>query len=413
MAESNCSDETKEQVLACLNTSVDDFNSKDAHTRRINAEIEHFVITGELGRGGMGVVYSARDTRLDREVALKFLSTVQDRTVEILEREAKTASSLNHPNIVTVHEVVRSGSGVAIVMEKVEGVSLRRLIGSALPLARAIDIGRQVASAVAAAHSQGIVHRDLKPENVMVRADGYVKVLDFGLARHTIEGAILNVSTSSTIAGTLRYMSPEQANAKSLTAASDVYSLGLMLYELCTGTHPFALEPPPANVHAKATSDAPPMTVREPRIPEWLSELVSMMLQRDPKARPSVGEVAQALSVPAISDSAAGSDKAVAGSIVAEKGRWLRSLQAIAAGGALGLLLYFGWFRTPETSIVDTRVDLGTPAELEEEGFALSPDGRTLLFVAGGDSTTSASRAVLRSNGKERSKAASFLVAGR
>jgi Tol biopolymer transport system component len=321
-------------------------------------EADHYVITAELGRGGSAVVYSARDTRLDREVALKVTSTIQDRSMETLEREAKTASSLNHPNIVTVHEVVRYGSGVAIVMEKVEGVSLRRLVGE-LPMERAIDIGRQIASAVAATHSRGIVHRDLKPENVMVRADGYVKVLDFGLARQTIDGGKWNMTNLSSLAGTLLYMSPEQGRGEALTPASDVYSLGLMLDELCSGPR-FALKP--SRPRGSADGNAPP---------RWLRGLIARMLRLDPNERPSAYEVAEALSERSVGRSVPG--RAMRG----------RRLAAIAACAAFGLLLYFGWSRTPEGGVLDTRVDLGTSAELEEEGFALSPDGRTLLFVAG------------------------------
>lgn len=379
VVESDCSDETKQEVLARLSLST-----AEAQKWHPGSAIGHYVITGELGRGGMGVVYSGRDTSLNREVALKFLSrqTIQDHAVDLLEHEARTASSLNHPNIVTVHEVLRSHSGVAIVMEKVDGVSLRRVIESVPPLARVIDIGRQVASATAAAHSKGILHRDLKPDNIMVRADGYVKVLDFGLARHTTEGVIGNVSTPQGLAGTLRYMSPEQARGEPLTSASDVFSLGLILHELCTGRHPFASKSALETAHAIATGHAQEMIAKDPNIPRWLSALVSTMLRPDAAARPSAQEFAEALAA-AIAETPPATDKPAASSAWRKTG--MRML-AITAAAAMGLLVYLGFVRTPQTavSVVDTRVDLGTPAELEEEGFALSPDGRTLLFVVGG-----------------------------
>ncbi len=177
--------------------------------------IGKFEITGTLGRGGMGAVYSARDTELGRKVALKFLPPDSPARRDTILREAQTASALNHPNIVTIHEVVRSGPSIAIVMELVEGKSLREICQERVPLEKAIDIGRQIAQALAAAHTAGIIHRDIKPENMILRSDGCVKVLDFGLARHS---GSLQHSAATMQAGTLRYMSPEQAQQRSLDA---------------------------------------------------------------------------------------------------------------------------------------------------------------------------------------------------
>jgi eukaryotic-like serine/threonine-protein kinase len=150
----------------------------------VNSSVGCYVITGLLGRGGMGEVYAARDPELDRMSALKLVApeAVQGRSIERLIREAKTASALNHPNIVTVYEEVQSDSVLAIAMELVNGITLRVLCSKPLPVPKVLDYGEQIARALAAAHEHGIVHRDIKPENVMVREDGYVKVLDFGLA---------------------------------------------------------------------------------------------------------------------------------------------------------------------------------------------------------------------------------------
>ena len=177
---------------------------------------------------------------MDRPVALKFLlpQTIgDDSTAARFVREAKAASQLNHPNIVTIHEVVTSDSGFVIAMELVEGKSLREYCGRPLAPAQVFNYGGQVALALAVAHANNVVHRDIKPENVMVRPDGFAKVLDFGLARG------LDVDRQTSISGiplgTLRYMSPEQLRGGELTGASDVFSLGVVMYELATGRHPF------------------------------------------------------------------------------------------------------------------------------------------------------------------------------
>src|SRR6476646_427333 len=219
-----------------------DFTSVAEMPAGIGARIGKFEITGDLGRGGMGEVYAARDTELGRKVALKFLTpdtSVHREAARKFLREAQTASALNHPNIVMIHEVVRSGSSVAIVMELVEGQSLRQVCRARVPVEKAIDISRQIARALTAAHAIGIVHRDIKPENIILRHDGCIKLPDFGLAR---QPGSLQHSTASVQAGTLRYMSPEQTRSETLTSASDVFSFGLVLHELLTGQHAFPEE---------------------------------------------------------------------------------------------------------------------------------------------------------------------------
>jgi serine/threonine protein kinase len=187
-----------------------------------------------VGRGSTGDVYAGHDRELERTVALKFMSVEFAATAVAAEsfiREARAASALNHPNIVTVHEVISWKSLPVIVMEFVEGELLRSFCGSPLPLPRAILIGSQIMQALAFAHSAGIVHRDLKPENVMVRSDGIVKILDLGLARQTmVESARQNISSTAGLpVGTLRYMSPEQCRGEAATPASDVFAAGIIL----------------------------------------------------------------------------------------------------------------------------------------------------------------------------------------
>jgi predicted ATPase len=259
-----------------------------------------YEILEPLGAGGMGEVYRARDTRLGREVALKTLpsplASDPDRVARF-EREARAASSLNHPHIVTVHDLETSGPHPYIVMELVEGKSVRDLLaGEGLSVERLLALGAQVADALAAAHAKGIVHRDLKPENVLVTLDGRVKVLDFGLARvlpatwETDESQQPTAATPLTgtgaLLGTVGYMSPEQALGQAVDYRSDQFSLGVMLYEMATGHRPFARRttaetlaailrdapPPPADAHGNA-------------LPPPLQWLVERCLAKDPKDR--------------------------------------------------------------------------------------------------------------------------------
>jgi len=247
----------------------------------------------------MGYVYSALDNELGRPVALKFVGpeAVANRTlIDRLVREAKAASALNHPHIVTVYEVVRSQGEVAIAMELVDGKSLRYYCGEAQPIARVTGWGRQVAQALAAAHARNIVHRDIKPENVMVRSDGYIKVLDFGLARQVLStGDSRSGQSSVRLAGTLNYMSPEQTRAQPASSASDVFSLGIVLYELATGKHPFLRDSPVDTAHAIASAEPRPPRALNPGFPPTLDPLLLAMLAKNPAARPSAEQVAETL----------------------------------------------------------------------------------------------------------------------
>ncbi len=205
---------------------------------RVGDVVGRYVLNECIGRGGMGEVYSAEDTELRRSVALKFLSADDDGVATQVISEARLASQLSHPHIVTVYEVIHTPWGLAIVMELVQGQSLRTLLSNSRLSARSvIHIGRQLASALAAAHEKGIVHRDIKPENVMVRHDGLVKILDFGLAKHLREHAGTNRGVSLPV-GTVRYMSPEQKAGMPVTICSDIYSLAVMLAEAGSWKHP-------------------------------------------------------------------------------------------------------------------------------------------------------------------------------
>ena len=255
------------------------------------ASFGRFVITGLVGRGGMGTVYSAHDPDLNREVALKAISEKAAGLVsEMFICEAQAASALNHPNIVTVHDVIRSGPMAAIAMELVTGISFRSLCSTPQPLAKVARWGAQIARALEAAHARGIVHRDIKPENLMLRPDGLVKVLDFGIARQ----AGMDRSDES-VAGTLGYMSPEELLEQPITAASDIFSLGIVLYELAAGENPFRADTPGATTRLIQSMDTPPLPAQEKGIPRELDHLVRAMLSKSPADRPTASEVASRL----------------------------------------------------------------------------------------------------------------------
>jgi Tol biopolymer transport system component len=267
---------------------------------RTGTQIGRYEIGKLLGRGGMGEVYAARDAELDRPVALKFLLSEADGDrsgIRRFVREAKAASALNHPNILTVYEVVHAESGLAIAMELVEGKALRELRDTPLGSKQVVDLGRQIASALATAHEKGLVHRDIKPENLVLRQDGLVKVLDFGLARTFPTQVTVKSQTTGwdTAPGTPRYMSPEQLCGGALTGATDVFSLGIVLYELATGRHPFEAEYAWETAYAiHSREPAPPASLNDAISPA-LETLILATLSKDPNARPSALEVAHLL----------------------------------------------------------------------------------------------------------------------
>jgi hypothetical protein len=244
-----------------------------------------------LGVGGMGQVFAAEDQRLGRKVALKILpaeSMKKGDRVYRFEQEARTVSALNHPNIVTVYEIGEIDHIHYMATEYVEGHTLRTALVSGIPLTKALDVTIQTAAALAAAHAAGIVHRDIKPENIMVRPDGYVKVLDFGLAKLTEVQSFSGSSDDPTmlttpgqVMGTYAYMSPEQARGQNVDARTDVWSLGTVLYEMLAGSTPFAAPTATDTLARVLERQAPPLARAGKPIPADLQRIIDRALAKD------------------------------------------------------------------------------------------------------------------------------------
>jgi eukaryotic-like serine/threonine-protein kinase len=263
------------------------------------ATLARYRIISKIGAGGMGEVYRAQDTELGRPVALKFLpadvAAHQSRVKRFIQ-EAKAASSLNHPNILTVYEIGRVDDTTFIATEFVDGVTLRQHLRHPLKLIEILDISIQVASALVAAHAAGIVHRDIKPENIMVRKDGIVKVLDFGLAKLTEREdsssagseaptmALVNTEPGAVL-GTVAYMSPEQAAGREVDARSDIWSLGIVLYEMLTSRVPFEGASKSHIIVAIIDREPLPVSKWAPNVPEALEWIVAEALTKDPEER--------------------------------------------------------------------------------------------------------------------------------
>jgi serine/threonine protein kinase/Tfp pilus assembly protein PilF len=250
----------------------------------IGQTVSHYKIIEKLGEGGMGVVYKAQDTKLDRLVALKFLpshlsASEQDKARFV--QEAKAASALNHPNVCTIHDIQEHDSQMFIVMEYVEGETLRRKfpIGN---VSDAIALGIQIAEALQEAHGKGVVHRDIKAENIMVNSRDRVKVMDFGLAK--LRGSLKLTRTSSTV-GTLGYMAPEQIQGEDVDARSDIFSLGVVLFEMLSGRLPFRGEHEAAIMYSVLHEEPEPLAKYRNDIPAPLSQIVTRTLQKDPADR--------------------------------------------------------------------------------------------------------------------------------
>ncbi|OFW43461.1 MAG: hypothetical protein A3J29_08970 [Acidobacteria bacterium RIFCSPLOWO2_12_FULL_67_14b] len=261
----------------------------------IGRQISHFYIIRTLGSGGMGVVYEAQDTRLPRSVAIKVLKEELSKNVDAarrFKREARLASSLNHPNICTVLEVSANDAQAFIAMELLEGASLKsRLLGEPLSLREIVDVASQVADALGAAHEQGIVHRDLTPGNIFLTTGGIVKLLDFGLAKHFSRSSgdghtTDDLSSAGAVAGTIHYMSPEQlAGDAALDYRCDLFALGAVLYQMATGARPFDILPRHALRSAIQVQPHLPIRQLAPHHPVQLERIIDTLLSKHPDGR--------------------------------------------------------------------------------------------------------------------------------
>lgn len=346
-------------------------------------QFAHYQIVSQLGAGGMGEVYLANDLTLDRPVAIKILPShfTQNVTqVRRFEREARAVSALNNPNIITIHEVGKHGDLHFIATEFIEGETLRqRLANGDLPAKVMINIAEQIARALAAAHAAGIVHRDIKPENVMVRPDGLVKVLDFGLAKPSdlvptpaTKPSVLSLETDGMLMGTVSYLSPEQVRRQEVDHRTDIFSLGVVLYEMLAGERPFqghnAVEVFDRIIHSE------PKPITASHSSAELTRIIERALAKDPAARYESAEELR-------------SDLTGAAQLVerARPSRWrtVVALLGIALFAAIGLWLWQRRRAPPVPRLVFASAAQKLTDLPQEELFpSLSPDGQTLVFAS-------------------------------
>jgi eukaryotic-like serine/threonine-protein kinase len=367
-----------------------------------------YEIQSLLGAGGMGEVYRARDGRLHRDVAIKVLPAsfaADSERMARFEQEARAAAALNHPNIVAVHDFGEHEGAPFLVTELLEGMSLRdTLRDGALPPRKAIDYGVQIAQGLAAAHEKGIVHRDLKPDNLFITSDGRLKILDFGLAKLTqsespagnmtvvpTTPAFTNVpnTVAGVVLGTMGYMSPEQVRGVAADHRTDIFALGVVLYEMLAGRRAFGGDTAVDVMSAILKEDPPELPVAARGIPPALARVVARCLEKNPAARfQSARDLAFALE--ALSAHTASAPAAAIPDAPVQAASPRAHTPVVAYGiAALAVLvagvLAFLHFTERASDVRSVRFEIAAPGETSAELLALSPDGRFLAFVAATD----------------------------
>jgi eukaryotic-like serine/threonine-protein kinase len=364
----------------------------------VGTRLGAYEIVGVLGAGGMGEVYSARDTRLRREVAIKVLPdrfASDPERIARFQREAQVLASLNDPHIGALYGLEESQGTLALVLELVEGQTLAdRLASGALPIDETLVIARQMTLAIEAAHDKGIIHRDLKPSNVKVRADGTVKILDFGLAKLldtdrpssslTMSPTLsVEATDAGMILGTAAYMSPEQARGKPVDRRTDIWAFGCVLYEMLSGKQPFAAGETVSDAIAAIIRSEPDWGALPASTPEPIGKLLRRCLAKDPGDRlHDIADARLEISDALTAGAPRGPKTAVAPRRMRDVIIWIGVAATLAAAIVAGI--------TSRNIPADTRIyrsEIVPPATLQWDPsgrFALSPDGRRLAFLAPG-----------------------------
>ncbi len=365
--------------------------------------MSHYRILGKIGGGGMGVVYEAEDLKLGRHVALKFLPDGLAHDAQALsrfQREAKAASSLNHPGICTIYEIDEADGRTFIAMELLEGQTLRhRIAGKPLGIEEVLDLGIQIADGLDAAHAKGIVHRDIKPANIFVTNRGQAKILDFGLAKvsgklETVAGSAATVESEEHLTspgsalGTVAYMSPEQVRGKELDARTDLFSFGAVLYEMCTGTLPFRGDTSGLIFNAILEREPVAPVRLNPDIPVALEQVINKALEKDRDIRcQSAAELRADLKrMKRDTDSGKISATRSASPVGRKRNLWLGvGALVVALAGITWGVYHYQWL-APKTGPVTSASEYIQLTNFNDSATApaLSPDGRMVTFFRGG-----------------------------